>query len=142
MTSYPVSFLAEAQSKSGINSVWNVESVGTRITCAIPPEFDGPGGGLSPEDLFAQALTNCFVATFKVYAEKSKLAFGALQVKSELVVGIGDAGKPVMQSCLMKVEITGCEKPDRIRTIAQKAFETGFILNSVKTKLDLEVVVS
>lgn len=142
MQSYPISFHAHAKSDSGIASVWNIESAGHGLTCAIPPEFDGPGGGLSPEDLFAQALTNCFVATFKVYAEKSKLAFGSLEVKSELVVAVGDAGKPVMQSCLIKVDIQGCEKPDRIRTLAQKAFESGFILNSVKTKLELVLAVS
>lgn len=142
MQSYPFSFHAQAKSDSGIGTLWNVNSAGHELTCAIPPEFEGPGGGLSPEDLFAQALTNCFVATFKVYAEKSKLTFGSLEVKSELVVGVGDAGKPVMQSCRLKVNILGCEKPDRVRTIAQKAFESGFILNSVKTKLDLDVTVS
>ncbi len=139
MTSYPVYFHAQAKSGSGIGSSWDIESVGQKMTCAIPPEFDGPGGGLSPEDLFAQALTNCFVATFKVYAEKSKLTFDSLEVRSELLVAPGESGKPVMQSCRFKVEILGCEKPDRIKTLAQKAFESGFILNSVQTKLEIEI---
>ncbi len=142
MTNYPVTFYAEAESVAGIASQWSVESVDQKLTCAIPPEFGGPGGGLSPEDLFAQALTNCFVATFKVYVEKSKLTFGAVRVKSDLVVAIGEAGKPWMESCLLRVEVSGCEKPDRIRTIAQKAFDSGFILNSVKSKLSLELSVS
>lgn len=139
MTAYPVQFHAHAKSEVGINSNWSIESVGREVVCAIPPEFDGPGTGLSPEDLFAQALTNCFVATFKVYAEKSKLAFTTVEVKSLLLVDLGESGKPVMSSCRLDVHIDGCERPDRIRTIAQKAFESGFILNSVKTKLELNV---
>jgi organic hydroperoxide reductase OsmC/OhrA len=142
VTSYPVSFHARAQSALGISSLWNIESVGKEVTCAIPPEFEGPGGGLSPEDLFAQALTNCFVATFKVYAEKSKLNYSNVDVQTELVVDLGDTGKPVMAICRLRVNISGCEKPDRIRTIAQKAFESGFILNSVKTKLEFEISVT
>ncbi len=142
MINYPMSFFAEARSRSGISEVWEIKSENRQLTCAIPPEFEGPGGGFSPEDLFAQALTNCFVATFKVYAEKSKLTFGAVEAKSELIVAPGESGKPVMQKCLIRVDITGCEKPDRVRSIAQRAFESGFILNSVKTQLQLELNVS
>jgi organic hydroperoxide reductase OsmC/OhrA len=142
MITYPISFFASAQSTSGIEAQWTTSSQNLQSNCAIPPEFEGPGGALSPEDLFAQALTNCFVATFKVYAEKSKLQFSGLKVQSELIVDLNDSKKPVMKKCLLKVKIEGCTHLDRVRTIAEKAFSSGFIINSVKTEmaLDLELL--
>jgi organic hydroperoxide reductase OsmC/OhrA len=140
MIKYPISFFANASSDSGIQSIWNVESQKIGFQCAIPPEFEGPGGALSPEDLFAQALTNCFIATFKVFAEKSKLRFRDLSVKTELVADLDEKKRPIMKKCVLNVVIGGCESPDRIRTIAEKAFSSGFIINSVKTDTRIEIL--
>ena len=75
MVKYPMSFKAQAHSPAGIQSPWSskAEAMPEKpLTLAIPPEFEGPGGGFSPEDLYLLALENCFVATFKVFAEKSR----------------------------------------------------------------------
>ena len=137
MTKYPVSFYVKAHSPSGIQSRWTMESLALSSTYAIPPEFEGPGVALSPEDLFAQALVGCFVATFKVYAEKSKIDFTDLKVEAELIVDLTEEKKPVMQKCNLHVNILGSSRPDRVKTIAEKAFNSGFILNSVKTEVNL-----
>ena len=142
MIQYPISFSAKAHSPSGIQNNWQFSSQSIDGQCAIPSEFEGPGGALSPEDLFAQALTNCFVATFKVYAEKSKLSFGEVRVETELIVDTDTNNKPVMKTCNLKAAITGCERPDRVRAIAEKAFQSGFVINSVKTELHLDLEVS
>ena len=141
MIQYPISFFTTAEADSGIQSNWKSESQSIRNICAIPTEFDGPGGGLSPEDLFAQSLTNCFVATFKVYAEKSKLNFVKLTVRSELIVDYDELKKPVMKSCILRVVVSGSETPERVQTIAEKAFRSGFIINSVKSEMHMELVV-
>lgn len=139
MIKYPISFYALAESTPGIQSQWTIESQNIGSHCAVPPEFEGPGGGLSPEDLFAQALTGCFIATFKVYAEKSKIYFSQLHVKTELVVDTNEAKKPIMKKCSLLVSIAGCENPERVKMLAEKAFSSGFILNSVKTELTMEL---
>ena len=141
MIKYPISFFAEAEAKSGIQSLWNVESQNISSHCAIPPEFEGPGGAISPEDLFAQALTNCFVATFKVYAEKSKVNFSNVKVNTELVADIGEDKKPVMKKCVLHVAISGCDNVARTKLLAEKAFQSGFIINSVKTEMVLDLSV-
>lgn len=119
--------------------MWKIESQNIANYCAIPPEFEGPGGALSPEDLFAQAMTNCFIATFKVYAEKSRISYSRLNVKTELIADLDGNKKPVMKKCCLHVAVSGCENPERIRTIAEKALASGFILNSVKTELAMEL---
>ena len=142
MIQYPVAFHATAYSRAGIATPWDIESQGLGTQCAIPPEFEGPGGAFSPEDLFAQAITNCFVATFKVYVEKSKLVFETMTVHTELIVDLNEQKKPVMKKCLLKVVISGCANPERVRMLAQKAVASGFILNSVKTELEFDLDVT
>ncbi len=142
MITYPMLFSANAQSISGIQSSWSIESQNITNQCAIPPEFEGPGGALSPEDLFAQALTGCFLATFKVFAEKSRIDFAQVSAQAELTVDLDDNKKPVMKRFVLHALITGCDKPDRVRSVAERAFSSGFILNSVKTELHLELNIS
>ena len=139
---YPISFFATSRAEAGIHTGWTTESSGFGTHCSIPPEFEGPGGGLSPEDLFAQSLTNCFLATFKVFAEKSKLHFTLLEATTELKVDLDLLKRPVMKSAVVKVLITGASSVDRAKLLAQKAFTSGFILNSVKTELTLELDVT
>ena len=139
MSPYPISFFAKAKSASGMQTPWATESAGNQLQCTIPVEFDGPGGGLSPEDLFAQALTNCFLATFKVYAEKSKVLFTGVDVHTELIVDYDEEKKPVMKKAILKVEIQGANSEDRAKNLAQRAFKSGFILNSVKTEVQLDL---
>jgi organic hydroperoxide reductase OsmC/OhrA len=139
MIQYPITFQATAQAEAGIQSLWTVASQNIQAHCAIPPEFEGPGGAVSPEDLFAQALTNCFVATFKVMAEKSRIGFSHVDVQSNLVVDLGESGHPLMKSCKLEVTITGCDNVGRAQTIAKKAFSSGFIINSVRTEMSMEL---
>jgi organic hydroperoxide reductase OsmC/OhrA len=139
MIQYPLSFFAKASMAPGIQTLWKGESGGHSLSCAIPVEFDGPGGGLSPEDLFAQALTHCFLATFKVYVEKSKLGFSRVDAYTELIVDLSESNRPVMSDARLKVSICGATSQDRLRALADKALRSGFILNSVSTRLHLDL---
>ncbi len=139
MTKYPIDFKAVSETKNGVGSTWSLESYGHKTTCAIPPEFNGPGGGFSPEDLFAQALTNCLIATFKVYAENSKLTFEDLKVSTTLSVDQIETRKVIMKKCHFIVTIAGASSPEKAQLLIKKSFESGFILNSVKTELSYEL---
>ncbi|MBC7458840.1 MAG: OsmC family protein [Bdellovibrionaceae bacterium] len=131
----PLQFQVKCHSQSGIQKVWSIDSYGQQTLCAIPSEFGGPGGGLSPEDLFAQALTNCFIATFKVYAENSKLTFSDVQVDTNLTVNMNDNKKVTMHSCHFDIRLYQTPQPEKAELLIKKSFESGFILNSVKTEL-------
>ena len=135
---YPKIFKASSSSLSGISTHWNGESSSFPVGLSIPPEFEGPGGALSPEDLFCLALTNCFLATFKVYAEYSKLSYGEISLSSELFVDLDENKKPVMKRFHSLVTIKGVGQSDRALVIAKKTAQSGFILNSVKTECHFE----
>jgi len=141
MIQYPLDFHASLTSPAGIQAAWSAKVGAHSISCNIPKEFDGPGGGISPEDLFVLALTNCLVATFKVYAEHSKVSFEDLSVNGHLTVDLNEAKKPVMKSCVLKARLKKASNPELGKRLLQRAFESGFILNSVKTELSLEIEV-
>lgn len=139
---YPMTFVAQSCAEPGMNRSWMVQSSEHQLKCAIPPEFEGSGGGLSPEDLFAQALTNCFVATFKVYAHHSRLVFQELLVHSNLIVDLDENKKPVMKKLILRAQIIGAENPEKAQMLATRAMKQGFILNSVKTELEYDISVT
>ena len=133
MITYPLHFSSQSSSLEGIETPWNVSASGIESRLTIPPEFDGPGGGLSPEDLFNQAITNCFIATFKVYAQMSKLSYEKVTAQSKLTVDVNENKKPVMKTLDVDVQIFGAADADKALRLAKRASESGFIINSVKT---------
>lgn len=139
MISYPISFYTQLDSPAGIESSWSSKTPTHEHTCSIPTEFEGPGGGCSPEDFFALALSNCLVATFKVYAQHSKVTYEKLEVKGELIVDLNENKKPIMKECHLNAKLYGPNNADLAKRLLQRAFESGFILNSVKTNLNLNV---
>ena len=136
MVEYPLSFSSETVAKSGTAGTWVTKSDEGSSECCVPVIFSGSGRALSPEDLFNHALTNCFIATFKVYAEKSKLNFDSVTADSHLVVEKDkNTDKVTMKSIKIDVKIFNPSDPKKARTLAEKASKDGFILNSVKTDL-------
>lgn len=70
MVQYPLHFHVESQATAGTSQVWTSSGSGlSEVTCAIPPEFQGPGGGYSPEDFFAMALARLHVTLRKPQSE-------------------------------------------------------------------------
>ena len=133
MIQYPIEFNSVTSAVHGVQNNWKTRSNNLVADISIPPEFKGPGGGFSPEDLFNQALANCFVATFKVYAENSKLIFSDVVVDAKLVVDIDDSKKAMMKEFYLVAKIKSPSNPEKAILLAKKAAQSGLILNSVKT---------
>ncbi|MBN1418040.1 MAG: OsmC family protein [Planctomycetes bacterium] len=47
------------------------------LTVATPPEFGGPEGVWSPEELFVGSVGSCLLSTFLYFAERFQLPFGS-----------------------------------------------------------------
>ena len=74
-----------------------------------------------------------------MYAEASRIQFKMIHVESKLIVDRNEQGQPWMKEADFNVKIEGADKPDRLKTIVDKAIKCGFILNSVKTQLNWSV---
>lgn len=144
MYQFPMVFESEAEAASGLEAVWTTTAAGVSptISMAIPPEFDGPGGALSPEDLYGLALQNCFIATFKVFAQKSKLEFATLRTRGRLEVDRDEAGRPWMAKFHLHAELAGTRQTENARRVLEKTSQGCLILNSVKTQKTFEFVVN
>jgi organic hydroperoxide reductase OsmC/OhrA len=109
-----------------------------QIECAIPPEFEGPGGGASPEDFYVLALLNCFVATFKVFAQKSRVEFREIDARGVLTVDRDEKGVPWMARFKLSATVYGPSDQDRVMALLEKTSRSCMILNSVKTEKTFE----
>ncbi len=140
MIKHPLLFKVSASTNSGISTTWktSAESTVGSLSMAIPHEFEGPGGGYSPEDIYAFALLNCFAATFKVIAEKSNLDFKELNLSGVLTVDRNEKGFPWMKHFLLKAALSECADPERGKRLLEKASQSCLILNSVLTEKAFE----
>jgi organic hydroperoxide reductase OsmC/OhrA len=63
------------------------------IIAAVPPEFHGPGGHWSPEQLLVGAAASCFAVTFAAIAGRRGIPIHALTVTGTGHVGHRDDGR-------------------------------------------------
>jgi organic hydroperoxide reductase OsmC/OhrA len=135
MVTYPQTYAVTAGATAGIASPWTTRGPAARsLDAAIPPEFDGPGGGFSPEELYALALTNCYVATFKVIAERSRLDFERMEARGTLTVDLDPEGRPWMARLDLHVLLEGPSDPAKAARVLEKTAGACLILNSVRTE--------
>lgn len=128
-------FSVEASATSGAISPWVAQTEHLPpINCAIPPEFMGPGGGYSPEDLFALSLLSCLIATYKVYCEKSGLNFETIKGKASLTVDkvAGETGFALTQADIF-LDVTGASDIEKAKKLLNAAIKDCAVSNSIKT---------
>lgn len=140
MFSLPLEFKSEARATSSVSSPWTIQSPEQTASCAIPTEFGGAGGGFSPEDLFLQSAINCFVGTFKVIAQKSRLTYSEIHVTGKLIVDTNPEGQIVMKSVHLEIMVSGADRPDRLPTLVNKVARDGFILNSIRSNITFSLI--
>ena len=143
MLKFPMSFTAEATATPGASNTWTATAHGNQpVTCAIPPEFMGPGGGYSPEDLYGLALINCVLATFKVFAEKSGISFSEAKGTAETIIDKGQDGKPWISKINLTISLTGASDAAKAETILKESKAACIVCNSMKTEVTLATQVS
>jgi len=80
MHDYPVT-VQWTGGRDGKGSVTSKHS-NTSIAIAVPPEFQGPGGGASPEELLTTAVASCYTITFGIIAANRKIPVRSIAVEA------------------------------------------------------------
>ncbi len=135
--SYPLTFFAKASANPGIKNKWNASFGEVNVEMAVPPCFEGDGGGFSPEDIYILAMLNCFIATFKVFAEKSNLSFDMILGDAILTIDLDEKKLPKISKIIVNITLYGPDHVDRAQRILKKTSENSMILNSVKNLVQL-----
>ena len=139
MSNLSKTFAVESFGASGIASTWVnrlKDKICDDLLMNIPTEFDGPGGTYSPEDLYALSLMNCYLATFKFIAEKSRLDYGLIRGEASLTVGKGDQKSLWMEKVEINIKLEGCANIERALMLMEKTKTQCMIINSVNTKVE------
>jgi organic hydroperoxide reductase OsmC/OhrA len=64
-----------------------------QIDVAVPPEFRGPGGDWSPEQLLVASVASCYAVTFTALAERRQIPIDSLMVTGTGHVAHRDDGR-------------------------------------------------
>ncbi|MDG0815201.1 OsmC family protein [Bdellovibrio svalbardensis] len=136
MITYPLKFSVKASGTAGINANWQTSShsMDQVLPAAVPPEFAGPGHGFSPEDFYSLAMANCYIATFKVFAERSHLDYKEIQADLTLEVDRDEKGFPWMARAEMQVRLYGPSSKEKAQALLDKTLKGCLVMNSIKTE--------
>ena len=114
------------------------------IQVAAPPEFDGPEGIISPEDLFVAAATSCLMTTFVTFTKKMRFEFKSFSCDGHGTLDRVEKGFQFTK-LLLKVKVT--VESEELVPKAERALELAgkycLVSNSMKcpTEHENEVIV-
>lgn len=135
MVTYSEDYHATATADDDADS-WPTSSRG-EFEIGIPAEFGGDFDGPAPENYYAVALTNCFVATFKVMADNSDVSFEELRADGTLRLR-PDGKTTVVDSFELDVELHTETADRKTEVLLERTEGNCFILSSV----DFDVTVT
>ena len=115
----------------------NLDSPGKQpIEISTPPEFKGPEGYWSPEDLFLASINSCIMTTFIYFAEKDSLAFISYESETEGEVSFQE-GRLTFSSVTIRpiVEVKNESDKEKAKQIIEKSEKYCLISSSVKSEI-------
>ncbi len=107
------------------------------IEVAAPPEFDGPEGMLSPEDLFVAAAASCFMTTFVTFSKKIRFDYKSF---SCIAKGTLERVEKGFEFTKIHISTTVSVGSDDIKSKAERALELAakycLVSNSMKCPIE------
>lgn len=106
---------------------------------ATPPEFDGPEGYWSPEDMFLASVNSCIMTTFLYFAERFAVSFESYESgvsgEVELLGGKFAFTKIVVTPRIAIADESGMQK---VQDAMSRSERYCLVSASVKTPIDVE----
>jgi len=115
-----------------------------KIQVAAPPEFDGPEGIISPEDLFVAAATSCLMTTFVTFTKKMRFEFKSFSCDGHGTLDRVEKGFQFTKLLLrVKVTVESEELVPKAKRALELAGKYCLVSNSMKcpTEHENEVIV-
>ena len=78
MQDLPHHYVVAASAEGAQNVIVSADGL-PDIESAGPPQFGGPGGAWSPEELLVAAVADCFVLSFRAIARTARLEWSTLR---------------------------------------------------------------
>jgi organic hydroperoxide reductase OsmC/OhrA len=143
MLKFPMQFQVEGSSAAGVQTHWEVSSHDlSPIPCAIPPEFRGPGGAYSPEDLLGLAAISCLMATFKVFASLSSLSFEEIRAAATIIVDRPQGKPAAITELRMTLTVIGASNKEMALKLLEESKKNCLVTNSLNIEKSYQFDVS
>lgn len=103
---------------------------------STPPEFRGPDGFWSPEDLFLASINSCIMTTFIHFVEKEPLVFLSYESETEGEVSF-EEGKLIFSSVTVRpvIKVKNESDKEKAKQLINKSERYCLISASVKSKI-------
>ena len=109
------------------------------LEVATPPDFGGPEGVWSPEDLFVSSVNICILTTFLFFAQRQNVKFLSYQTEAEGTVEMVE-GVLMFTRVIVRpiIEVEDQQTAAAIQQTLEKAEKYCLISSSVKTQVTVE----
>lgn len=113
-----------------------------KVQVSAPPEFEGPEGIISPEDLFVAAATSCFMTTFITFTKKMRFEFKSFSCDGRGTLERVEKGFQFTKLLLKaKVEVESEDLVPKAERALELAGKYCLVSNSMKCTTDHEIEV-
>ncbi len=142
MMKFPLEYEVYAEAGADLGSLGKAQAnAQSPISWAIPVEFGGPGGGYTPEDLFALSVINCIMSAFKCYCHKYNLSFKTIKSKAILKMDKDVNNKFYFSEININLEVEGASNIENVKKQLEEAINNCPVSNSVKIPKTLHLTV-
>lgn len=108
------------------------------VAISTPPEFGGPEGFWTPEDLLTSAVASCIMTSTLFFAERAKINMRSYASKAIGTMEKTAAGLVITKvSVTVNVELESPELADAMRKAVEQAEKTCPISNSLTCPVEL-----
>lgn len=144
MAKFPLKYEVKTEANAKIDQSWTCTANSQiKLNCAIPPEFNGPGHALTPEDLFALAALNCIIAAFKAECAKQKENFDLVKGKASLGMDFNRSENKLFFTELdISIDVTGASNKENVKKVLEKALGSCPVCGAIKTSKTFHLNVS
>jgi organic hydroperoxide reductase OsmC/OhrA len=107
---------------------------------SVPPDFHGPEGYFSPEDLFVAAVVTCMCTTFWNTLKKMRVRLNECEATGTATLEPNSEGfhftKVVVE---LRAKVGDCRMQEQARKALENAQKRCFVSRAVKGNVDVEV---
>jgi organic hydroperoxide reductase OsmC/OhrA len=109
------------------------------IDVTPPPEFKGPEGHITPEDLFSMSISSCYILTFKALAKYKKMNWQHLEVDVDAKLEKTSSGLKFTTVDIYPKLTVCCESNiDPFLELLMKAKESCLVTQSMNCEFNLK----
>jgi peroxiredoxin-like protein len=109
------------------------------LEVSTPPEFNGPAGYWSPEDLFVASVNSCIMTTFIYFAERKGISFKSYSSSAEGILKMKGGGLKFTKVIVRpKIEVEHEELGQKFLSLIRLSEEYCLISNSIEAEVELE----